>query len=94
MIDQEDRLAHAERVLGEGANKFFKSDLGKFVIARSAEIVAENVESLTDADAEDVKMIRKYQDNIAIAKMGLYWIDEALTLGEQRFAQDEIENEA
>jgi hypothetical protein len=91
MIDEEDRIAHAYRVLGEEAHSFFNSDLGKFVVARSAETVAENVASLTDVDPEDAKTIRKYQENIAIAKMGLYWINESLNLGDQQFAQDEIE---
>ena len=93
MIDHEDRIAHAERVLGEEANKFFNSDLGQFIVARSAETVAENVGLLSNADPEDPKTIRLYQENIAIAKMGLFWINEALNLGEQRFAQDEIESE-
>ena len=93
MIDVEDRIAHAYRVLGEEAHSFFNSDLGQFVVARSAEAVAENVADLSVADAKDADLIRKYQENIAIAKMGLHWINEALNLGQQQFAQDEIESE-
>ena len=91
MIDEADRIKHAERVLGTQANSFFESDLGQYIVGRSAETVQENYDMLADADPEDIKTIRQCQQNIAIAKIGLHWINEALGLGHQRFEMDQIE---
>ena len=93
MTDIEERIKHAERILGQQANQFFNSELGQFVVSRSLEVVTENMESLTDVNPWDVKSIRTFQNNIAIAKLALFWINESLNLGEQRFAQDELATE-
>lgn len=93
MIDNEDRVKHAERILGEQANKFFNSDLGQFIIAKSLGEVSEATALLRNVEPEDSKSIRNLQENIAVAELGLTWINEAFNLGEQRFAHDEMETE-
>ena len=91
-MDTDDRLAHSDRTLGVQANSFFESDLGKFIINKSKEEVEENKDLLTAVEPEDTTAIRTLQQNIAVARIGLVWIDEALNIGIQRFQQDEVDD--
>jgi hypothetical protein len=84
------QLEH-EVSLGEQAEAFLASPLGKYLVGRAEAEVEEGVEALKRADPEDAKAIRAIQTIIARAESFQYWLAEAIMAGEN--AQQELTEE-
>lgn len=70
-------------ILGDLADTFFKSDLGRYAISRANEEVERYTEELKGCDPYDHKRINSLQTDIRVAEKALIWIGEALKAGRE-----------
>ena len=86
----EKETLYAECVLGKDAEDFFKSDIGRYVLARSQEEVDEAVKLLKVIPANEMAKIRNLQLHIAMAEGAIQWLNEQISAGVQ--AMQQLEN--
>ena len=86
----EKETLYAECVLGKDAEDFFKSDIGRYVLARSREEVDEAVKLLKVIPANEMAKIRNAQLQIAKAEGTIEWLNEQISAGVQ--AMQQLEN--
>lgn len=67
--------------LGEEAERFIVSPLGKFLIERAEDEVAEATEALKVVDADDAREIRILQNKIKTGEDFQYWLADAVQAG-------------
>ena len=79
-------------LLGDDADQFFNSDLGKYVMERAKEEVEANTEYLKKCDPNDSREIIRMQTNIRVAEGALVWMAEALSSGRE-LLQMQMEND-
>lgn len=81
-------------LIGDDAEAFFKTNIGKYVISKAEAEVQEAMFSLTTVDPNNAAEISKLQGSIEIAKKTLLWLNEAITTGKQelqnRMSVDDI----
>jgi hypothetical protein len=85
-MDITDEL-YAHAVLGKDAEEFFKSELGRYVLARSQEIVDEATGELKTTPAHNTEKIRELQFSINIAEGTVRWLNEQIAAGKQALQQ-------
>jgi hypothetical protein len=85
-MDDEQTL-YAECILGKDAEDFFKTDIGRYVLARSREEVDEAILELKATPAHDVAEIRNLQLTIAKAEGAVEWLNEQIIAGKQALQQ-------
>jgi microcompartment protein CcmL/EutN len=85
-MDEKETL-YAECILGKDAEDFFKSDIGRYVLARSNEEVEEAVEQLKVTPADQVAEIRDLQLTISKAEGAVQWLNEQIIAGNQALQQ-------
>ena len=85
MSEQEPIIAELEARISMGvqAAQLMKTDLGRYIVARSEADEAEAHQFLCEADADDPKEIRKYQNQIYRARSIREWIAELIQDGLQ-----------
>jgi len=88
MIDLE--TLRAEIILGNQADEFFKSDIGRYVIERANESTRNAVEQLKEIDPSDAKAVNKIQLELKGAENALTWINEMIINGRSAYQQIEI----
>ena len=75
--------------LGEQARLFLNSNIGKYLLARAAEQVEQNVRELKGLDPTNEKEIRTCQNNIRVAENSIQWLVEAIDSAEEILRQEE-----
>lgn len=80
-------------LLGDDADQFFKSDLGKYIQARARHEIITAQNDLVKVDPEDSKAIREIQNRIKIARAVPDWLNEAILSGRQELEQKFLEEE-
>lgn len=60
---------------------FLQSDIGKYLVARAEEEIADAVEGLKDVDPDSPNVIRALQCRINVAESIQYWLAEAIQCG-------------
>ena len=83
----EKETLYAECVLGKDAEDFFKSDIGRYVLARSQEVVEEALVKLKTTSANEMAQIRNLQLAIAKAEGAIQWLNEQINAGTQALQQ-------
>jgi hypothetical protein len=85
MSENEPIIAELEAriAMGSQAGHFIKTDLGRYIVARSEADEAEALALLAEADAEDAKLIRKYQNQIYRSRTIREWLVELIQDGLQ-----------
>ena len=78
----EDALA-AEALLGDEAQRFMKSDLGRLVLGLARQEVDRAIDDLLLADAADVKAIRDIQLRAQLGAKFEEWLKNIVADGEQ-----------
>ena len=89
-MDDGKRTLYAERVLGLDAEDFFKSDIGRYVLARSEEVSQAATEKLKTITADETNAIRDYQFKIHCAEGAIKWLNDIIRAGKQ--AMQQLEN--
>ena len=79
--DFEIQKLYAEAVLGEQIDRFFRSDEGRYVLQMAVDVEEKNKEKLAQVDPEDVKEIRRLQNEIGVATQAIKWLNEAIEVG-------------
>lgn len=74
------------------AEDFLRSDVGRFLMARSEETQQAALMALADCDPTDVETIRKSQFDYRVASSWMDWIAEAIVEGQA--AQQQLVNSA
>ena len=82
-MDEIKQTLYAEAVLGKDAEDFFKSDIGRYVLAESKRISEENVLLLKDVSADAHQLIRELQFNIHCAEGAVKWLNDMILAGTQ-----------
>jgi len=90
--DSKARLYEAV-ILGEDADKFWKSGLGQWLINQSLEESEKYTAQLKFCDASNTGIVRDLQLKIQAAEKALIWIAEAIKRGEQALALLEKQHE-
>jgi len=90
-----DQTLQAEILLGDDADQFFRSDLGKYVLGRAQQEVDEATEKMKRVDPENVSQIRALQHIIQVAESVPRWLNEVLVAGRQAIevVQEETKEE-
>jgi len=74
-------------VLGDDAEQFFKTDIGRYVVGVANQEIQDGYVQLEEADPEDSKLIRKVQNKIAQARLAILWLNEVIAMGRQEQQQ-------
>ncbi|MBF0109267.1 MAG: hypothetical protein HQL76_08835 [Magnetococcales bacterium] len=82
---QEDsrRIWLAEVDLGLQCQKFFTSDVGRYLLGRAAQEIQEARDLLEQVHHEETGSVRQLQNRIWRARSFITWIDEAIRDGEE-----------
>lgn len=83
MRDEDFKQVAAEIVLGEEAQRFMDSDLGRLVLGFARQEVERAVDDLLRADPQDTKTIREIQLRAAFGANFDKWLREIVAEGEQ-----------
>jgi len=78
-----DQTLQAEILLGDDADNFFHSDLGRYVIGRAQQEVDEAMAKLKAVDPDNASQIRALQHIIRVAESVPLWFNEVLVSGRQ-----------
>lgn len=82
----DDRLLVAESVLGEDAAEFVKSDLGRYLIGRANQEIADAVEVLKKTYPWRRNRIAQLQHKISVAESAKEWLLECIVSGKTALA--------
>jgi hypothetical protein len=82
-----EEVLYAESVLGRDAEDFFKSEIGRYVLARSQELSKVATDRLKATPAHEVHNIRNCQMEIAKAELAVQWLNEQIMAGKQALQQ-------
>ncbi|HIJ83832.1 MAG: hypothetical protein HW380_210 [Magnetococcales bacterium] len=84
-LAQEDsrRLWLAEVDLGLQCQRFFNSDVGRYLLGRAAQEIQEARDLLEQVHHEETGNVRQLQNRIWRARSFITWIDEAIRDGEE-----------
>jgi len=89
-----EKTLYAEAILGKDADDFFRSDIGKYVLAESEQRVKSATQELIIATADDPERIRNLQQEIHCAEGAVKWLNEMILAGKQAMQQlENIEDE-
>jgi len=87
---QEVRLWLAEVDLGDEAERFMESKVGRYIVGRAQQVAQQAYEQLRDTDPADTAAIRRLQDTIRWGESIGGWIEELILGGKN--AQEQIQN--
>jgi len=74
---------YAEVILGEDADLFFKTEIGKYILARSKEQTHEATEELKNIEFFKSQEIAQLQMKIKIAELAIKWLNDMFVAGRQ-----------
>ena len=80
-LDPDERTSFAEVILGEEAEDFCNSEIGRFMIGCAKQDCEKAHLALENSDPEDAKTVRKLQNDIRVAKMFLGYLKELVVQG-------------
>jgi hypothetical protein len=93
-MDEVKQTLYAEAVLGKDAEDFFKSDIGRYVLAESQRIVDDAVGVLKVIAATDHARIMALQLKIGCAEGAVQWLKDMIMAGNQALQSlEQIEDE-
>jgi hypothetical protein len=75
---------YAEAILGQDADEFWKSDIGRYVIMRSKEETDRIISEIKTVSPEGLSRL---QTDWVIAEKALIWINDAIVAGRQALNQ-------
>lgn len=93
-VEQRMLLAHVD--IGLAIKQFLQSDVGQYLTGRALEASDDAMEKLKRADPEDVKLVRKLQNEIMMADNFAQWLTDGKLEGEHaelELAQQEQVNQ-
>ena len=96
MSDQDlfrDDPLFAKAMLGQEATRFMNGQVGRHVVARAEREIEQAYQALSVADAEDPRLIRDLQNQIAIARAIPQWLASAVNeglLAEVQIQQEDV----
>ena len=82
-MDIETAELYAEVILGEDADLFFKSEIGKYILARSKEQTHEATEELKNVNPFESNKVSELQVKIKIAELAITWLNDMFVAGRQ-----------
>ena len=91
-IDHDEVLGESI-VLGDEAEKFLSTQLGKYMLGRVLHLRDEAMLELRTVEPENIKQIRKLQADIRQAENFPAWIQEVIHEGERSYEELVRENE-
>jgi hypothetical protein len=84
---------YAEAMLGQDAEEFLNSDIGKFLIGCADQEIQEAMEQLKNCHPWRTRKIRELQNKIWRAESVQVWLAELITRGRQAIQQLEEREE-
>jgi hypothetical protein len=78
---------YAEAVLGQDAEEFIASELGRFIVGRAEQEVAEAMEQLKTCHPWRTRKIKDLQNQIWRAESVQNWLAELVVRGRQALSQ-------
>jgi len=82
-MDEDKQVLMAQVILGDEAEKFMKSDLGRYIKGRIDQDIQELKDKLVEIDPEDINNIRKIQNEIRLRNLVLNYFKELIIEGQQ-----------
>lgn len=83
MVQDDDLELYKQMVLGAEAQKFWTSELGKFILKRSLGETEAIRTQFKTVEASNPLAILKLQNDWKVAEQALVWIQEAIMAGNQ-----------
>lgn len=84
LVDEDSRrIWLAEVDLGLQCQRFFNSDVGRYLLGRAAQEIQEARDLLEQVHHEETGNVRQLQNRIWRARSFITWIDEAVRDGEE-----------
>ena len=80
--------------MGDQAQAFFNSEVGKYVLNRCNQEIQANMDKLTKVDPDNGRKVREYQNSVRIARMLPEHINELIGDRNQLLRQMELEDDA
>lgn len=74
---------HTVIVLGDDAEQFFHTDLGRYILGAAEQDIHAEIETLIVTDPEDKQTIRKAQTRIERVRLAIQWLNEVIARGRQ-----------
>lgn len=87
MTDPATRALYAEAILGQDAEEFLKSELGRYLLARSEEEETEALEALAKVAPWRRRKIAELQAKLWRARSFRSWLGEMIVTGKQALQQ-------
>ena len=81
MSELDEAYLHSQASLGKEADDFWRSNLGRYILARSLEETESIRTQFRTVDANDSKAIAKLQADWNVAEKALVWLQEAIQAG-------------
>src|SRR3990167_7552294 len=82
----------AQGAIGADAKDFMKSELGRTLVGLAKVEARVAMDALKGADAEDVKLIRRLQNEIWLAERFEGWLVQLIMNGRQALVQYDVRN--
>lgn len=74
---------HTVIVLGDDAEQFFHTDLGRYILGVAEQEIQAELSFLMNADPDDTKAIKDSQTRIERARLAIQWLNEVIAEGRQ-----------
>jgi hypothetical protein len=78
-------------VLGDDAEQFFQTDLGRYVLGAAEQEIHAELNNLMSIQPEDVNKVRQSQTRIERVKLAIQWLNEVIAMGRQEQERIQIE---
>ena len=82
---------HAAIVMGDDAEQFFKTDLGRYVLGVAEQEIHAELTNLMSIPPEQTDRIRQSQTRIERVRLAIQWLNEVIAIGRQE--QERIQTE-
>jgi hypothetical protein len=79
--------------LGEESESFFKSEVGRYVVARAKEQVEAATHTLKTVDSTDQRKIIEAQMAIQVPEMLINWLNDAILQKDEIYRQQQSEDD-
>jgi hypothetical protein len=81
-----DQTLYAQVLLGDEADKFFESDLGRYILGRAQQEAQEAMNELKDVEPTEPAAVMRLQNRVKIAEAVPMYLNELIIEGRQALA--------
>lgn len=86
-MDQDEEVLFAEAKLGEEADAFFKSDVGRYVVGAAIQDMRKIQSQLLTVSPWRKRRIQQLQNQATACQLAMNWLGEAITNGDSAYQE-------